>query len=97
MKNVRSQSVKENMQLTTTKKDMLKDLNENLTKHDLIDFYIDGMANGKDKLKCLASDYGIKSSWANTAYEIGKKLMFKEINRVKRMRRDTPVRLEGAA
>jgi len=96
MKNARSQSVKENMQLTVVEKDMLKDLYQEFTDRNLIDFYIDGMANGRDKLKSLASNYGIKANWANTTYEIGKKLMFKEINKIKRMKRDIPRKLEGA-
>jgi hypothetical protein len=97
MKIIKNQSVQTSMKLTLVEKDMLKELNQNLTNHDLIDFYIDGMANGLDKLKSLASDYGIKTSWANTVYGIGKKLMFKELNKIKRMKRDTPIRLEGAA
>lgn len=94
MKIIKNQSVAQSMKLTVTEKDMLNELKEKITEKDLINFYIDYLANKSehrsDNLKSLAYGFGIKASWAYTAHEIGKKLMFKEISKIKRMKRDTP-------
>ncbi len=98
MKTVREQSVAQNMRLTSTEKDMLKRLIEDdHTEKCIIAYFITALAHKSEPIRTIANKFSIKANWANTAYEIGKKLWFKDINRVKRMKRDTPMRLEGAA
>ncbi len=100
MKTVREPSVGQNMKLTVTEKDILREFLETttITKQDLIDFHLDHLATQKScKLKYLADDYKIKYNRAEIALTIGKKLHWAKIKRVQFMKRDTPIRLEGAA
>jgi hypothetical protein len=94
----RFKSTKKYTQLTSTEKDILKQLlADDHTEQCIVAFYITRQAHKSENIRTLAAQFGIKSNWANTVYEIGKKLMFKQINKIKHMKRDTPVRLEGVA
>jgi hypothetical protein len=77
---------------------MLKDLiTEDRTERCLVAYFITVLSHKSEDIKTIAAKWDIKGSWANTAFEIGKKLWFKDARRVKYMKRDTPVRLEGTA
>lgn len=100
MKNVRELSVKKIMKLTATEQDVLKEFLEttSITKQELIEFHLDHLATQKScKLKYLAADYGIKYNRAEIACIIGQKLHWAKIKSQQFLKRDRPIRLEGAA
>lgn len=84
MKIIKNKSVRQSMKLTPVEKDMLKILTEedDYTEKCIVAYYLTALAN-KSKLREIASEWGIKSSWANTVFDIGKKLWFMEIKKVK--------------
>jgi hypothetical protein len=69
--------------LTPVENDIIKRLEGTTTAQDLIDFYIDCIANKSKDIKALAVEFGIKSGWAYASRTIGQKLMFQRIDKIK--------------
>jgi hypothetical protein len=81
IKDKRRISLKETLEFTPIEKDILKELLKTKTKADLLDFYIDHLRDKSYKIKSLATDYNIKSTWAEIALEIAKKLMYRHLRK----------------
>lgn len=97
MKTIKNQSVATSMKLNETEKDMLKRLMEDdHTEQCIIAYFLTVLSHKSENIRIIASQWDIKSSWANSVYEIGKKLWFRDIRKVRYMKRDRPVRLDVA-
>ncbi|HEX2549279.1 MAG TPA: hypothetical protein VHM20_05580 [Gammaproteobacteria bacterium] len=76
-KSVANNILRKETELSETEKDVLKELaKKDVTQRQLIGFYRKKLHNPDCNLKSLATEFNIKTSWANTVYEIGRKLVW---------------------